>query len=99
MRIIARSTLKQFYQISEYRDAKGPLEAWYAETKHADWETPIDIKNKYRSASILHNNRVVFNIGGNKYRLVVKIHYNTGVVYIRFVGTHEQYDEIDAETI
>jgi mRNA interferase HigB len=99
MRIIAKSTLKQFYQTPEYRDAKGPLEAWYAEAKHADWETPIDIKNKYRSASILHNNRVVFNIGGNKYRLVVKIHYNTGIVYIRFIGTHDQYNKIDAESI
>ncbi len=99
MRVIARSTLKTFYETPKYRDAKEPLEAWYAEVKHAVWETPADIKNKYGNASILHNNRVVFNIAGNKYRLVVKIHYNTSVVYIRFISTHAEYDKIDAESV
>lgn len=99
MRVISRRTIKEFYSQPEYRDSKGPLEAWYSEAKHAEWEKPAAIKQKYGTASIIANNRVVFNIGGNTYRLVVKIHYNTGIIYIRFVGTHEEYDEIDAETI
>jgi len=99
MRVTARSTLIKFYEQSGYRDAKGPLEAWYAEAKHAEWKTPADVKAKYGNASILADNRVVFNTGGNKYRLVVKIHYNTGIVYIRFVGTHADYDAIDVERI
>ncbi len=65
----------------------------------AQWRTPQDILDHYRSADILPGNRVVFNIKGNQYRLVVKIHYNTGIVYIRFVGTHAEYDKVDAETI
>jgi mRNA interferase HigB len=75
------------------------LTAWEKEVEHARWQSPDDIKARYRSADFLPGNRVVFNIKGNHYRLVVKIHYNTGVIYIRFVGTHEEYDQIDAETI
>ncbi len=99
MRIIAKKTLTSFWNIPQYQDAEEPLKAWYAEAGAAGWRTPADIKEKYGSASILKNNRVVFNIAGNKYRLVVSIHYNTGIVYIRFVGTHAEYDKIDAETI
>jgi len=99
MRVVAKKTLTSFWNIPQYRDAEEPLKAWYAEAKAAAWHQPTDVKDKYGSASILKDNRVVFNIAGNKYRLVVKIHYNTGVAYIRFVGTHAQYDEIDAETI
>lgn len=100
MRIIAKRTLKEFWESRpEYKDAQGPLEAWHHEAKLADWSSPADIKKQYRSASILKNNRVVFNVHGNKYRLVVKINYPVRVVYIRFIGTHEQYDKINAEEV
>jgi len=99
MRIISKQKLTSFWNIPEYHDAEEPLKAWYAEAKAASWHHPADVKAKYGSASVLKDNRVVFNIAGNKYRLVVKIHYNTSIAYIRFVGTHAQYDEIDAEMI
>jgi mRNA interferase HigB len=76
-----------------------PLEAWHAEALKAIWQTPQDIKAQFRSASILKNNRVVFNIGGNKYRLVVAIDYTRQTIFVRFIGTHKQYDKIDAEVI
>ena len=97
MRIIARSKLKEFYQ--RYADSKGSLEAWWYEAKHAEWKTPLDIKARYVDASIIGNNRVVFNICGNHYRLVVKFNYRQGIGYIRFIGTHKEYDRIDAEEI
>lgn len=97
MRIVAIKTLRQFW--SRHRDAEQSLKAWYAEAADAQWRTPQDILTRYGSADILSDNRVVFNIKGNQYRLVVKIHYNTGTVYIRFIGTHTEYDKIDAETI
>lgn len=97
MRIIAIKTLNQFW--TRHRDVEQALKSWYAEAASAEWRTPQDILDRYRSADILPSNRVVFNIKGNQYRLVVKIHYNTGIVYIRFVGTHAEYDRIDAETI
>ncbi len=99
MHIISRKALRNFYLIDNFQDAKGPLDAWYHEAKRANWNSWTDIKAKYRSASILKNNRVVFNIGGNKYRLVVKINFPTQTVFIRFVGTHKEYDKIDAEVI
>lgn len=99
MRIISRKTLKDFYEKAEYKDSKTPIETWFRETLKAEWKSPSDVKLKYRNASFLINNRVVFNIHGNKYRLVVKIHYNLKTIYIRFIGTHEQYDKINAEEI
>ena len=99
MRIISKRTIREFWEQSQYRDAEQPLRAWYAEAKKADWRKPSEVKQKYRSASILADNRVVFNIAGNKYRLVVKIHYDAGVVYIRFIGTHAEYNEISARNI
>jgi mRNA interferase HigB len=99
MHIISRKLLKDFYWRDNYKDAKRPLDVWYHEAKRAKWNSWTDIKEKYRSASILRNNRVVFNIHGNKYRLVVKINFPTQTVYIRFVGTHKKYDKIDAEVI
>lgn len=75
------------------------MEAWYREVRNADWKKPSDIKAMYGSASILKGGRVVFNIGGNKYRLVVQINYAYQVVYILFIGTHKQYDTIDAEEV
>lgn len=100
MRIIAKSTLRKFWESSaQYLEAKSPIEAWYAETKKAKWQTPQDIKKQFRSASILKNRRVVFNIGGNKYRLIVAIDYSRQTIFIRFIGTHQQYNKINAETI
>jgi mRNA interferase HigB len=99
MRVIARKTLREFWECSEYADSQDPLEAWYREALHAEWSDPMEIKAQYRSASILKGGRVVFNIAGNKYRLVVGINYPTQIVFIKFIGTHKQYDQIDAETI
>ena len=99
MRVIARSTLKRFYGIPDYSESKEPLEAWYYEAKNASWYSWTNIKEKYGNASILKNNRVVFNICGNKYRLVVKINYEAQIVFIRFIGTHKEYDKIDVEAI
>ena len=83
----------------KYPDAEQPLLAWYREVEQEDWDTPAKVKEKYRSASIVGDNRVVFNIKGNDYRLLVKINYPYCVVYIRFVGSHAEYDRIDVEEI
>jgi len=97
MRIIAISQLRAFW--SKHSQAEMPLRAWYAEASRADWRSPTDIKAAYRNASFLPGNRVIFNIKGNDYRLVVAVHYNRGMMFIRFVGTHAEYDRIDAGTI
>lgn len=97
MRIISIKTLKDYWQ--KEPAAEGELRAWHAEAKNADWKTPSDIKAKYKHASILKAGRVVFNICGNKYRLVVKINYDFAIIYIRFIGTHKEYDDIDAENV
>lgn len=100
MRVIAKRTLRQFWQSSSrYAGAQGPIEAWHAETLKASWRTPQEVKAQFRSASILRGGRVVFNIAGNKYRLVVSIDYGRQVCFVKFIGTHEQYDSIDAETV
>ncbi len=99
MRVIARRTLREFWEQRGYGDVEQPLRAWFAEARRASWRTPADIKASYRNASFLGSNRVVFNIGGNKYRLVVAVKYEAQIVFIRFVGTHEQYDDIDAEEV
>ncbi|MCR4537427.1 type II toxin-antitoxin system HigB family toxin [Pseudomonas sp. 18.1.10] len=97
MRIIAISQLKAFWQ--KYPDSEQPLLAWIDEAKNADWSDPTDIKEQFRNASILKSRRVVFNIKGNDYRLVVAVAYRYGALYIKFVGTHKQYDTIDADTV
>ena len=97
MRIIARRTLREFWE--EHADSRQVLQAWYHDVKRAKWKTPDDIKTEYRNASFVGNNRVIFNIKGNRYRLVVAIKYQHGIVYIRFVGLHKDYDKIDAATI
>lgn len=97
MRVISKKTLREFW--SKHSDSEQPLRAWYAKTKFAAWKTSSDIKNDYRNASFVANNRVIFNIKGNKYRLVATINYDFSIVYIRFVGTHKDYDNIDATTI
>jgi len=100
MRVIALSTLKAFWeQNPEYADARAATLAWYRHVLKADWADPSAVKADLRSASILKDGRVVFNIAGNKYRLVVWINYAYRVVYIRFIGTHVQYDRIDAQTV
>ena len=100
MRIIALSTLKAFWENDpSYTDVIQPTLAWYRHALKADWATPAEVKADFKNASILKDGRVVFNIAGNKYRLVVWINYACNVVYIRFVGTHAQYDQIDAQTI
>ena len=97
MRVIARKALRDFYE--QHADSKTALEAWFHEAVAARWHGPQEIKKRYPSADILTGNRVVFNIKGNSYRLIVKIHYNTGIVFIRFIGTHADYDKINATTI
>lgn len=99
MRIIAVSTLKAFWEQPAYMDSEGPLKAWHEFAKKANWSSPDDIKADFRKATYVKGNRVVFDIGGNKYRLIVKINYPYGRIYIRFIGTHKQYDAIDAETV
>jgi mRNA interferase HigB len=100
VRIIAKRTLRRFWEgHPNHADARGPLLAWHAEVRRAVWGTPADIKAQFRSASILKSRRAVFNIAGNKYRLVVHVRYDLGRVYVRFIGTHREYDKIDAETI
>ena len=99
MHVISKKKLVEFYEQAGCRDAKGSLEAWYYEAKHAQWASPADVKDQYRSASILKSNRVVFNIAGNKYRLIVRINYHAKTVFVRFVGTHKEYDKTDAEVI
>jgi mRNA interferase HigB len=100
MRVIALSTLKAFWTRSRSRaDAKEPLLAWHRHALRANWSRPQDVKADFGSASILRDGRAVFNIGGNKYRLVVWINYPYRVVYIRFIGTHAEYDHIDAQNI
>jgi len=98
VRIIAKRTLVQFWE-SGHGDAEQPLKAWHAMAKAASWSDPSEIKAKFATASFLANNRVVFNISGNKYRLVVKVEYAIKAVYIRFVGSHAEYDKIDASKI
>jgi mRNA interferase HigB len=97
VRIISRRKLKEFWE--RHPDARQSLQAWHDDAKHAVWKTPSDIKDVYRNASFIADNRVVFNIKGNSYRLVAAIQYEHGIVFIRFVGTHREYDRIDAATV
>jgi mRNA interferase HigB len=97
MRVVARKTLREFW--NNHSDSESALKAWFWEAQHSLWKSPADIKKKYPHASILPDNRVVFNIKGNTYRLVVKINYDYEQVFIRFLGTHAEYDKIDATTI
>lgn len=97
MRVFSKKILREYWE--NHANAKAGLQAWYEEALRVEWRTPSDIKSSHASASILSDNRVVFNIHGNAYRLVVKIHYDRKFLYIRFVGTHAEYDKIDAEAI
>jgi len=99
MRIILKKHLKEFYENPLYFDSKNSLESWHKEVLKTNWKNPNEIKEQYKSASIVGNNRVVFNIHGNKYRLIIAINYPAQIVFIRFVGTHKQYDDIDAKEV
>ena len=99
MRIISKKTLKDFYEQSKYLDSKSSLEAWHKEVLKLYWENPNEIKDMYRSASIIGNEKVVFNIAGNKYRLIVTINYYAKIVFIKFIGTHKQYDKVNMEDL
>ena len=96
---MALSTVKSFARKPGTDDAREPLLAWYSHVRHADWAKPADVKRDVRSVSILKDGRAVFNIAGNKYRVVVWINYSYRTVYIRFIGTHREYDAIDAQSI
>ena len=99
MRVIAKSSLKNFWSQPGHADARGPLHSWYDEAVKATWASPQDVKGQYANASIWGNNRVVFNVGGNIYRLVVEMQYRAGIVWVKFVGTHAQYDRVDVENV
>lgn len=97
MHVISRKKLREFWE--NHPDARSSLESWFIDVKHAEWQKPDDIKSVYHNTSIIGNNRVVFNIKGNKFRVVVSIQYTHKIVFIRFVGTHQEYDRIDAKTV
>ncbi|MGH1377125.1 MAG: type II toxin-antitoxin system HigB family toxin [Alphaproteobacteria bacterium] len=97
MRIISKSSLVKYWE--KHPDSEQHLKAWYQVANKASWETPQDVKDQYRNASILQDGRVVFNIKGNKYRLVVWINYKYYQIYIRFIGTHKEYDETDVQSV
>ena len=97
MHVVALSTLRRFWAV--HPDSAQSLKAWYDEAKTATWITPAAIKAQYGNASIVANNRVVFNIKGNSYRLIISVAYRYQAVYVKFIGTHEEYDAIDAATV
>lgn len=97
MRIISKKILRDFWET--HADSKQQLKSWFQETTNATWKTPNDIKKEYPSVSFLNNNRIVFNIKGNSYRLIVRINYNYQMIWIRFIGTHAEYDKINANEI
>jgi mRNA interferase HigB len=95
MHVISQKQLKDFWGKKSNRDSEMPLRAWYKEAENATWKSSADVKEKYRSASIIDHKRVVFNIAGNKYRLIVWIRYQVGKIFIRWIGTHEAYDKVN----
>jgi mRNA interferase HigB len=99
VRVISKSTLKRFWELPGRTDARGPLQSWHDEVAKARWRTPQDIKRDFVHASFCARNRAVFNVGGNKYRLVAEVQYQAGIVWVKFVGTHTAYDAIDVETV
>jgi len=97
MRVISKRILREFWEV--HPDCKEQLKCWYSEAEKAEWQSPDDIRKDYPSASILKSKRVIFNIKGNSYRLIVRVNYNYGLVWIRFIGTHEEYNSINAKEI
>ncbi len=96
-RIIAKKALRNFWE--KHADCEQYLKTWYETAKRSEWKNPNEIKQTYANASILQDNRVVFNIKGNSYLLIVKFNYKRQWAFIRFIGTHDEYDKINAETI
>ena len=99
MRIIAIRTLRTFWEQPEYADSEVSLRAWYHDVKNADWKNSNEVRQQYATASIIGEGRIVFNIKGNSYRLVVLIDYEFQIIFIRFIGTHKEYDKIDVKTV
>ena len=99
MRVIAKSRLRHFWHMKPYRTAEQPLRAWYDEISKGEWTSFNDVKKEYPSVSIVGNGRVVFNICRNSFRLVVKVEFRMKAVFIRFFGTHKEYDQIDASEV
>ena len=99
MRIVSHRKLKEFYEMPGHEDAEAALERWYEITEAAEWQSYADMKNDFGAVDAVGNQRYVFNIRGNKYRLVVVVKFVMGYVFIRFVGTHEEYDRIDVQTV
>lgn len=99
MRIIAFRTLREFWEKPEFADSEASLRSWYHDVKNSDWKNSNELRLQYKNASNVGTGRVVFNIKGNTYRLVVAVDYKIQVIFIRFIGTHQQYDKIDAKTI
>ena len=97
MRVVAKRTLRTYWERAP--GAEQPLKAWYAIATRADWATPADVKATYGNASIVGGDRVVFNIGGNRYRLIVRFDYPNRIGFVRFVGTHAEYDAVDAASV
>ena len=97
MRIIARSTLRKFWE--RHPDAKSSLESWYERARRDVWDTPANLKEQYPRASTVGSNRAVFRLKGNDYRLVVEINYERRIIYIRFIGTHAEYDRVDVQEV
>ncbi len=97
MRVIARRTLREFWVV--HSSAEQPLKAWFSEATAGSWDSPQSIKDRYRHASFVDDNRVVFNIGGNKFRLITHVNYEFGIVYIKYVGTHADYNRVNPETV
>lgn len=94
MRVIARGTLREFWEQPGRHDAEEPLKAWFAHASAASWAQWADVKADFPRADWVGNDRVVFDIGGNKYRLVVKMEFSKQMIFIRFIGTHQEYDQI-----
>ncbi len=97
LRVIAKKVLREFWE--KHSDCEQQLKAWFQETSKTEWTNLNEIKVEYPSASIIGNDRIVFNIKGNKYRLIVKINFDYQMVWIRFIGTHSEYDKVNAKTI
>ena len=99
MRIFSKSTLIKFWKQKAYKDSEQPLKAWYDEIHKANWKSPNEVKKQYRNVSVIGKERLVFNIAGNKYRLIVAVKYKYQRMFICFVGTHRQYDKVNTEEI
>lgn len=97
MRVIAKKILREFWE--KHSDCEQQLKSWFQETGKAEWKNPNEVKREYPTASILNDNRIIFNIKGNNYRLICKINYDYQMIWIRFIGTHSEYDKIDANKI